>query len=119
MSNLSDFLTENGISAEDVVAASKGLEGFSNADRQKNVERAAARRAKKSYEEAETPKLDKFGRGVTLRTVKEGLSGSPLPRIGRKKIVRAVNVVLKGKKKDATELPVLFGDVGARKGKSK
>ncbi|MEQ8278377.1 MAG: hypothetical protein RMA76_38395 [Deltaproteobacteria bacterium] len=119
MSNLTDFLSSNDITAEAVIVQSQGMEAYSDADRAKNTARAAARRAKKSYADAETPKVDKYGRGVTKRTMDIALAGSPVSRVARKKIHRAVNAILTTKKKDNVELSALFGDVGARTGKKK
>ncbi|MEO1228843.1 MAG: hypothetical protein AAFZ18_08065, partial [Myxococcota bacterium] len=52
MSQLSDFLNEHNLSADKIVAESKAAEVISQADRDKYVARAVARRAKKSYEDA-------------------------------------------------------------------
>lgn len=119
MSNLTDFLNENDIKPEAVVAQSDAMESYSTEDRAKNVVRAGARRSKKSYEDASAPKVGKYGRGVTMRTVKEALSGAPVSRIGRKKITRAVNAILTTKKKDPVEPAALFGESTVRKGKTK
>ncbi len=119
MSTLTDFLSSNDITPEAVVSQSKAMERYSDADRAQNVARAAARREKKSYDDAQAPKTAKYGRGVTQRTMSTALAGEPVSRVNRKKITRAVNAILTTKKKDTVEAPALFGDVAARKGKKK
>lgn len=119
MSIFSDFLNENDLTVDQVVARSKALETLSTADRDKRVARETARREKKSYEDAKADKPGAYGRGVSLRTVKLAIDGQPVTRTSRKKIVRAVSSLLQSQKKDAVEWRVLFNDVGARKGKSK
>lgn len=119
MSNLSDFLSENSITAEQVAERSKILETLDSKGRDAAVKRSDARRQKKSYDEADAPKPAGLGRGASLRTVKEALEGKPIPRAGRKKITRAVNSLLVSQGKSEVEFRALFADVGARKGKSK
>lgn len=119
MSNLSDFLNENNISAEQLVERSDALEHLSHADREKKVAREAARIAKKSYSDAGVEKPAGLGRGVSQRSLRDALAGTPVPRVARKKITRAVNSILVSQKKSEVEWRALFADVGARKGKSK
>ena len=119
MSNLSEFLEENDITPESVVARSQALENRSIDERELGVKRAAARRDKKTYEELSLEKPTSLGRGVSLRTLREALEGQKIPRLGRRKITRAVNAILTSKSKDEIDFRALFADVGARKGKSK
>ena len=119
MSNLSDFLQENDIDPDALVARSKVIETRDVAQREAGVKRAAARREKKTYEELSLEKPKGLGRGVSLRTVREALEGQKIPRLGRSKITRAVNALLAAKGSDEVDFRVLFADVGARKGKSK
>ena len=118
MSNLSEFLTENDLTPEQVVSQSRVLEAFSRADREILNRRATARRAKKSYEEAGVDKPRAMGRGVSLRIVRLALEGKPLTSGSRRKIVRAVNSLLAAQSKGEVEGRALFGDVRRRKGKS-
>jgi len=112
MSNMmSDFLSSNGLTAEDVVKASKKVERWGDADRTLASKRSHARRTKKPYAELELGKPQGLGRGLRLATVNKALSGAALPRIARKKIVRAVNECLTSKKKDPIEWRQLFSDV--------
>jgi hypothetical protein len=119
MSMLSDFLNENGVKPEDVVARSQALEKLNTEDRALRNKRTAARREKKTYEETEAKKPGSLGRGVTMRTMKSALEGQPVTRISRKKIARAVNSLLKSAKKDEVEWRKLFQDSPSRKGKKK
>ncbi len=120
MSNLSDFLKENSLTTEQVIARSKAIEALSMTDRDQMVARETARRDKKSYEDAGAcaDKPKSMGRGVSPRTMKLGVDGKLMTRSNRKKVVRAVNSLLVSAKKDAVEWRALFGDVGAQKGKT-
>lgn len=118
MSNLSEFLSDNGLTPDQVVERSRVLENLSRDDRELLNRRAAARRAKKSYEEAGVAKPRAMGRGVSLRTVRQALDGRPLTSGSRRKIVRAVNSLLVSQSKSEVEWRALFADVGRRKGKS-
>lgn len=119
MSNLGEFLTENGLKADDVVARSRVIEAWSAEDRSLLVQRESARREKKKVLEVGLAKPKGLGRGVSLRAVEKAISGQKITPKGRQKIARAVNDALQSQKKDAVEWRVLFGDVGAQKGKKK
>lgn len=119
MSMLSDFLNEQGLEPKDVAARSKALETLNSKDRALAVKRAAARRAKKSYEEENLSKPTSLGYGVSERILGHALEGHPITRINRKKIARAVNSLLKSSGKDEVEWRQLFADVPSRKGKKK
>jgi hypothetical protein len=119
MSMLSDFLNENGVKPEDVVARSKALESLNTQDRALRTKREDARRLKKTYAETEATKPGSLGRGVTMRTMKTALAGGPITRLNRKKIARAVSSLMKSAKKDEIEWRKLFQDTPSRKGKKK
>lgn len=116
---LSDFLNEHGLKPEDLAARSKALETMNSKDRELAVKRAAARRAKKSYEEESLGKPGSLGYGVSQRILGHALEGHPITRVSRKKIARAVNSLLKSAGKDEVEWRQLFADVPSRKGKKK
>ncbi|MBK8011162.1 MAG: hypothetical protein IPK13_07405 [Deltaproteobacteria bacterium] len=118
MSILSDFLNENTISPADVHQRSCALEAQNIDDRALQVGRQAARRAKKPYAELSLGKPKGLGRGVGVATVQRAIAGAPLPRVARKKIVRAVNSLLASRKMEPTDARKLFSDAPARKGKS-
>lgn len=119
MSMFSDFLTEHGFSTEAVVLASHKVETHSPEARATLVQRAAARRDKKKYEELSLNKPGTLGRGVTDDVAKRALAGSALPRLARRKLVRAVNELLASAKKDPVEWRQLFADAPVKKGKKK
>lgn len=119
MSNFSDFLSENDLTVEQVVAESQVLEARDTEQRELETKRAAARREKKSYDEAGAQKPEGLGRGASFRTVKDAVQGKPLPRVGRKKITRAVNAILQAKSKDPVDSRLLFADAPLRRGKAK
>ena len=112
MSNFSEFTQQNEITAAAIVAASKGLEDFTSADRELMSKRHIARRAKdkKSYEELNIGKAAHSGRGVSLNTVNRALAGAKLSRLTRGKLLRAVNALLVHQKKDAVDVLALFGN---------
>lgn len=118
MTMLSDFLNEHSLSADAVAAQSKRLEQRNEAERDLGIRRETARRTKKSYEEAETPKPQSLGRGVGLKNVEAAMAGTAVPRLARKKITRAVNSLLTSAKKDAVDWRALFADTPSRKGKA-
>jgi hypothetical protein len=119
MSMLSDFLNQNGVKPEDVVARSRALETLNCQDRELRTKRKTARRLKKTYEESEAKKPGSLGRGVTMRTMKAALEGQPVTRLNRKKIARAVSSLMQSAKKDEVEWRKLFQDTPSRKGKKK
>lgn len=115
MSNLSDYLAEQGVDPAQLVQQSKALETLQNEDRERRTARSAARRAKKSYDEANAPKPDRYGRGVSMRTVTNAVEGRPITRKNRVKIVRALNALLSQKQSDPVEVTRLFGDAPKKK----
>lgn len=118
MSNLSEFLKQHGLSTEDVTLRSEALERPCAPTRKAFAKRRQARRDKKPYQDAGAEKPSKLGRGASGRTLKEALAGTPIPRLGRKKITRAVNSLLASAKKEAVEWRALFSDVKAKRRKA-
>jgi hypothetical protein len=119
MSMLSDFLKENGLKVEDLVARSSVIERTQIADRDLMTKRINARRQKKTYAELNIEKPKALGRGVSAAALGRALQGVPQPRIVRKKILRAVNSLLASKKSETTEWRKLFQDTPARHGEKK
>ncbi|MGF1511130.1 MAG: hypothetical protein ACFB9M_16675 [Myxococcota bacterium] len=109
MSRFGDFLEEHGIDLQQVVRESAALEHRTSEDRELMVKRASARRAKKGYADADAPKPKGLGRGVSVRTVRDAMDGRPVSRLCRKKLVRALNVILGHQSKDPTDAR-LFDD---------
>ena len=119
MSNLSDFLNEQGIKPESLVDVSQDLERLSPEERTTMVSRGQARKDKKAYAELNLAKPAGRGRGLTMGSLHRAMLGQPVPRLVRHKVVRAVNAVLASAKKDAVDVRPLFGDVPSKKGKAK
>jgi hypothetical protein len=119
MSMLSDFLKEQGISKEAVFSASRALEHHDVETRALMTQRAAARRAKKTYAELNLAKPSSRGRGLSMASIEKAIAGTPVPRLVRQKITRAVNAALRSAKKDPVEWRPLFADTKAKKGKKK
>lgn len=118
MSKLSDFLTENGLTAADVANRSRAIEAYSATERAQKVARSTARRNKKPYAEVGAVKPAKYGTGVSERIVAIAAKGSKITRLNRKKITRAIGSLLASKKKEAIEWRAIFADVGSKKGKT-
>lgn len=119
MTKLADFLKENGITTEELVKRSKALESHHIADRALMVKRQNARKDKKPYGELSLDKPKGLGRPIGPDALKKVLDGAPVPRLVRKKVVRAVNSALATAKKEAVDTRALFADVKSRKGKKK
>jgi hypothetical protein len=119
MSILSDFLKEQGIKPEDLVARSKHIETQHIADRDLSAKRRMARANKKTYAELSLDKPKALGRPLTITALNKAMGGTPQPRLVRKKILRAVNSALVSKKAEAVDWRKLFADVPSRKGEKK
>ena len=94
MSNFSDFIQQNDISVEAVLAASSAIEPHSQADRDLKTQRAKARSNKKTYEELNLAKPSSSGRAVSSNTVQRAVAGTKLTTKVRGKLLRAVNACL-------------------------
>lgn len=118
MSQFSDFLSEHKITADAIIAASKGLEKLSPEQRGTMVKRAKARSEKKAYGELNLEKPKSRGRGVTADVITRAAAGTPIPRLARQKLTRAISAILVTSKKDAVDWRPLFADAKVKKGKS-
>lgn len=118
MSQLSDFLSEHKITAEAIINASKGIEKLSPEERATMVKRANARSQKKAYAELNLAKPKSRGRGLSADVIARAVAGTPIPRVARHKIVRAVSSILVSNKKQPVDWRPLFADVKVKKGKS-
>jgi len=115
MSKFGDALEEFGIDPAKLAAQSAAMEAFHHADRERMAKRADARRSKKSYDESEAPKPERYGRGVSLRTISNAIAGRPTTQTNRKKLVRAMNGMLTHSGKDPVDVPSLFEDAPRKK----
>ena len=115
--DIPNFLDEQGIKPEALVAASAQLERHNQKERDLRVKRATARREKKGYEELGIEKPQSLGRGVSIGMTERAMAGQPVRRLVRRKIVRAVNAQLVSAKKEPVDTRTLFGDVPVKKPK--
>jgi len=115
---LRDFLNEHEVDPKQVAAQSSAIEAKQVDDRARLHARAAARRAKKSYADAEAPKPERLGRGISTRIVQAAADGQPVTRKNRAKIARALESLLspRGVEVDASKL---FADAPKKKAKTK
>ncbi len=107
MIKLDDYLKKQKIDLRRVVAASRDLEALRPEDR---VIRLAKKRAKGGDEAAKeiASKKPRSGRPVSGPTIRRALAGGKLSGAAKTRILRALNVVLKTKKKNEAGLRDLF-----------
>jgi hypothetical protein len=117
MSKFAEVVKEWGVSAEQIVAASKRNEVRSAEDTLTAIARRNAVKGGKKLVEAGIKK-PRLGRGITVKAVEQAIAGAPQSRIVRGKIVRAFKVLAKLKKKTAPNAIELFGEAKRKKGKA-
>ncbi|HEX7479678.1 MAG TPA: hypothetical protein VF331_17875 [Polyangiales bacterium] len=107
MSKLNDYLQKHKIDSRRITSASHDLEALRREDR---VIKLAKQRAKAGDEKAKETAAQKprSGKPVSLPTLQRALGGGTLSGAAKTRIVRAVNAVLKVKKKNEAGLRDLF-----------
>jgi hypothetical protein len=110
MTVLGDFLKEKGIALDAVCHASAAAEALTVNDRELRAARSRARTEKKSVVELGLEKPPRLGRSLSTRTLSAAVQGQRISRLGRKKILRAVNALLAGQSADPVEARFLFSD---------
>ena len=109
MSRLSEYLEKAKIDPRRVLAASKRLEALQPKDRAIRLTRRLARKASDSPEKpAAGEKPAHSGKPVTHPTLQYALLGKPVAGAAKTRILRAVNSILKQKKKSEVTLKELF-----------
>jgi len=112
MAKLDEYLKKNKIDARRVLAASKGLERLQAEDRKifaaKKTAKAGDEAAKEAAKELASQK-PRSGRPVTKPSLSKALAGREVSGSTKTRIVRAVNAVLKTKKKPEVSFNDLFG----------
>jgi hypothetical protein len=113
-SRFSDFLNAEKIDPRRLLVASNKLERLRPEDRRLRLER----RLKKSGDAAAAPAAEgadkkapakrRSGRPVTQRLLAQALSGAAISGAQKTRLLRALNIVLEQKKKDAVELRKVF-----------
>ena len=111
MTKLSDYLQKHKIDARRVLSTSRRVEGLQPEDRAVRLARAQV----KEGENKDNEKLKELaqnkrrsGRAVTRPTLDRALSGKPITRKARARVVRAVNAVLTAKGKGEANAADLF-----------
>ena len=104
MSKLSDYLKKHKIDPRRVVAASKTLEALQPEDRAIRLARKNAATGNDAVKELAAKKR-RSGRPVSRPALNRALTGRPVPRRARARIVRAVNALLALKSKGGEAKP--------------
>jgi hypothetical protein len=107
MSKFGEYLENNQIDPRRILVASKKLEALRPEDRAIKLLKRKARTEEKPDKEAPTEK-PRSGRPVTRPALDVALRGDKLSTAAKKRILRAVNAVLKQKKKGEVALDDLF-----------
>jgi hypothetical protein len=109
MSKFSDYLKKETIDPRRVIAASKKLEALQPADRTIRLTRRMIRKSEDAKDkEKKTEKPAHTGRPVRQPTMAYALTGKPVSGAAKTRILRAVNSILKEKKKSEAALKDLF-----------
>lgn len=118
MGQFADFLSEKGLSPDQILRVSRRIESLRDADRALMRKRALKRRtsAGQSYEEANLAK-PRSGRPLRPGHLAAATGDQPVPGPVRTKLVRAVNQILQKKGQEPIRHPQLFGNVPSRQGK--
>ncbi len=109
MSKLSDFLEQQGISQRQLLASSKKLESLRSEDYAIRLAKRRVRAGSASdAEKAQAETKGRSGKPVSQPSLSQALKGEKISGPAKTRIVRAINQVLKQKKKDEVELRALF-----------
>lgn len=108
MSKLGDFLKTNKIDARRVAGASRTLERRTPEDRALLAKKAAIKAGKAEKDEAVTKAKPHSGRRVTEPAIGRAVKGETVSGPTKTRIVRAVNAILKGRKKPEVGFRDLF-----------
>jgi hypothetical protein len=110
MSKLSDFLTKQKIHERRIISASKKEEALRPEDRRIRLARRAVRREEKPSEaKVELAKqTSRGGRPVAAPTLSAALKGDAVSSGAKNRITRAVNRILKQRKKSEITRAELF-----------
>jgi hypothetical protein len=109
MSRLSDYLQKAAIDPRRVLTASKKIEALQPSDRAIRLTRRLARKASDTPDKAPAgEKPAHTGRPVSRSTLHYAIEGQPISGAAKTRILRAVNSVLKQKKKGEATLKDLF-----------
>lgn len=110
MSKLKDFLTKNKIDSRRVLVASKDLEQLRPEDRKVRLAKKVAKAGGDVPDAVKeiAAKERRSGRAVNPATMRAALAGETVSGPAKTRILRALNAVLKLKKKDEVALRDVF-----------
>lgn len=108
MSKLSDSLKNHKIDARRIVLASKGLERRTREDLALVAKKAEMKAGKTEKDDAVMKTKPRSGRPLTLPQVEKALRGETISGPAKTRVVRAVNEILKARKKAEISLRDLF-----------
>ena len=119
MSKFAEVIQSLNITEQELVLASCAAEKRTAEQSRHAFVRHQTKKAGKKTEEANLPKPP-TGRALTRKSIVDALAGNPQSRIVRGKLVRAVNILAKHKKKAAPMTAIdLFGETKRKVGKKK
>jgi hypothetical protein len=110
-SKFAEFLEKNKIDPRRILAASSELERLRPEDRALRLARRSGKKAEggaAAAGEEKAAQKRRSGRPVTPRALSAAQNGKPIPGPAKTRIVRAVNLLLSQKKKEAVDLRALF-----------
>jgi len=108
-SKFSQYLTDNKIDPRRIIAASKEIEALRPEDRRaKAAKRSAAASDKPAAADAPKPAKPRSGRPVNAVLLRRLEAGGKVSGPAKQRLVRALNHILAGRKKDAVEVRALF-----------
>lgn len=108
MSKLSDSLKNHKIDARRIVLASKGLERRTREDLALVAKKALIKAGKIEKDDAVMKQKPRSGRPLTLPQLEKAMRGETISGPAKTRVVRAVNEILKARKKAEISLRDLF-----------
>ena len=99
MSKLSDYLTTNKIDPRRIALASKGVERHTREDLKLIAKKAAIKAGTADKNPEITKAKPRSGRPVTVPQLERAMRGEVVPGPAKNRIVKAINVILTGRKK--------------------
>ncbi|HEY6723187.1 MAG TPA: hypothetical protein VI197_04120 [Polyangiaceae bacterium] len=107
-SKFSQFLTDNKIDARRIIAASKSIEALRTEDRRAKLAKRTASGDKPAADADAKPAKPRSGRPVNAVLLRRLEAGGKVSGPAKQRLVRALNHILAGRKKDPVELRTLF-----------
>lgn len=108
MSKLSDYLTTNKIDPRRIALASKGVERHTREDLVLIAKKAAIKAGTAEKNPEISKAKPRSGRPVTVPQLERAMRGEAVPGPAKTRIVKAINVILTGRKKPEAGFRDLF-----------